>query len=191
MQLEFLPDDPINKQYGWKLEREIRNGIPVNKIKTDYLSKATGEKGILPQVIDDKTGLQMNPKIIYAFDGTTLSYKDVKVACKVYATEPMVEKITNIAEITKIADKAGKTVTDRDSTPANINLPTNAELPTYKDDEITKSYVPGQQDDDDFEKLIFVEKKADLALKKFIVMVDGANVPSRLINVNTDPLKAG
>lgn len=59
----------------------------------------------------------------------------------------------------------GREVIDRDSK-ILAKLPTDEELPDYKENEIEKKYVPGQEDDDDFEKVIVEE--FDLALRKFI-----------------------
>ena len=84
----------------------------------------------------------------------------------------MPTKITNIADITKFTDGNGNTVTDRDSQENNVNIP--SDLPGYKDDEIGKDYVPGQQDDDDFEKLKI--KEFDLALRKFITKVNNTEI---------------
>ena len=67
--------------------------------------------------------------------------------------------------------------TDRDSTKANVNLPDDKDLPNYKGNESNKNdladkdyYYKGQEDDDDFEKLIV--ENFDLALRKFIVSVN-------------------
>ena len=99
----------------------------------------------------------------------------------------MADKITNIADITKFTDGDGNTVTDRDSQENNVNIP--SDLPGYKDDEIGKDYVPGQQDDDDFEKLKI--KEFDLALRKFITKVNNTEIKSRIPQVDTTPLKNG
>ncbi len=90
------------------------------------------------------------------------------------------EKITNIAVITKMTDSTGSEIeTDRDSTKDYDNLPSDEDLPGYKDYEINsgKPYIPGQEDDDDFEKVII--QVFDLALRKFITEVDdGKNAVS-------------
>ena len=64
----------------------------------------------------------------------------------------------------------------------NIELPSDRELPNYKDD-AEGDYIPGQQDDDDFEKVIIKVpevKKFDLALRKFITQVENEQVTSRV-----------
>ena len=93
------------------------------------------------------------------------SYKDVPIQCKVKTTSPRNEVITNIADITKCTDKYKKDVVDRDSETDNVKLPSDKELPSYKENE-KGTYVPGQQDDDDFEKILV--KDFDLALRKWV-----------------------
>ena len=173
-QLEYIVDDEVNISYGWQL----KNSSDLHTVTTAYLSKA------------NETVSGAN-KIAGYTGGNTLSYKDVKIRCKVVATSPMASKITNIAEITKFTDGNGNQVTDRDSQGSNVNLPTGTDLENYKDSEINRGepYIPGQQDDDDFEKLVI--KSLDLSLRKFITNVNGTEVTSRIPQVDTSALKAG
>ena len=172
-QLEFIVDDQVNIEYGWK----IASSTDLKTIKTEYLSKAN-------ETTDGANKIS-------AFNGTTLAYKDVKIKCRVVATEPMADKITNIADITKFTDGDGNTVTDRDSQENNVNLPTGKDLENYRDSEINRGeeYIPGQQDDDDFEKLTL--KDFDLSLRKFITGVNGTAITNREPHVNVTPLKNG
>ena len=140
--LEFLPEHEINIQYEWQVSEDGR------VVTTDYLSSAK------------ETGDRQNE--IQAFDGQTLDYKEVQIACRVKDNAESDVKLTNLAEITEDSDE------DRDSTPDNVEVPNDEELPEYKDDE-TGEYIPGQEDDDDFEKVIVQD--FDLALRKFIVAV--------------------
>lgn len=122
----------------------------------------------------------MDDKVLLkAFDGTTLDYIDVQIRCKVKENIDLYEKITNIAEITGFADQNGDKIIDRDSQKDNVVLPTDDTLPNYKDAEIDRgdTYIPGQQDDDDFEKLVI--KRFDLALRKFITGVNDKEITSR------------
>jgi len=150
--LEFIYDDELNTSYGWVLDESDKD---LRTIKTTHLSK---EK--------DKDNL------IQAFDGSKLDYKDLKIKCKVKDTAEFNTPITNIADITDFADKDGNEITDRDSEKNNVVLPEDKDLPYYKDDKIESGdkYIPGQQDDDDFEKVIIQD--FDLALRKFIVKVN-------------------
>ena len=112
--LEFLPDNEINKQYGWKLSEDGKT------ITTDYLSKDKAEDNV-----------------IKAFDRDTMdvpAYKDVKVAFKV--TEEMLPGdriLVNTAEINKDGNETN--TSDIDSTPGN-----NKE----GEDDIDKEYVKVQ-----------------------------------------------
>ena len=84
------------------------------------------------------------------------------------------QNITNIADITKYEDENKNPVIDRDSIEGNVDVPDDDDLPGYKGDE-HGDYIPGQEDDDDFEKVVV--KTFDLALRKWvtqaIVIEDG------------------
>ena len=157
-ELEFLPEHQINIQYEWEVSEDGRI------VTTDYLSSA--------KETEDRQN------IIKAFDGETLDYKELQIACRVKEEAETNIKLTNIAEITEDSDE------DRDSTPDNVEIPGDEELPGYKDDEIDQDYVPGQEDDDDFEKVIIQE--FDLALRKFITKVDEEEVTTRVPEVSYD-----
>ena len=92
-------------------------------------------------------------------------------------------KITHIADITKYKHENKKDITDRDSKENNVILPADKDLPAYKDDQ-TGDYIPGQEDDDDFEKLVV--KQFDLALRKFITNISDKDVTSRIPQVKYD-----
>ena len=169
-QLEFIPDHEINVQYRW-----VQDENDPRTIRTDYLSQANEQNAG-----DNK---------LDAFNGTTLDYRDVQIACKVVQTDPMPSKITNIADITDFTDGDGSEVTDRDSQEDNVDLPSDEDLPGYKDDELDKDYVPGQQDDDDFEKLIL--KELDLSLRKFITGLNDEQITNRVPQVDVTNLANG
>ncbi len=148
--LEYV-DDEFNKKYGWEVSNDGRT------VTTKYL-----ENSLINKPTTDENG-----KIV-------LSYKEVPIMCKVSENAKTSENITNIAEISKYLDENKQPVVDRDSQEDNIKLPDDKDLPSYKENE-KDSYVPGQQDDDDFEKVIV--KVFDLALRKWvtqaIVIEDG------------------
>ena len=154
--LEYLPEHEINKEYEWEVSEDGR------EVTTDYLSSAK------------ETTEREN--IIQAYDGERLDYKEVQIACRVKEEAETNVKLTNLAEITEDSDE------DRDSTPDNVEIPNDEELPGYKDEEIEQEYVPGQEDDDDFEKVIIQE--FDLALRKFITKVDDEEVTNRIPEVS-------
>ncbi len=155
--LKFVEGD-FNNKYGWKVSEDGRT------VTTSYL-----DNSIIGKVTTDNDG-----KII-------LSYKEIPIMCKV--TGDAQGKITNIADITKYKDENKNDITDRDSKENNVVLPSDSDLPSYKDDE-TGDYIPGQEDDDDFEKLVV--KKFDLALRKFITNISDTDVTSRIPQVKYD-----
>ena len=140
--LEFVSDNEINKQYGWVVSSDGRT------VTTDYLSREKDENG---------------SNLLKAFDGENLDYRDLQIVCRVKETAEGGEKLTNIAEITK--DYNEYNIEDKDSKPEDLNYPNEEDLPNYKDDEINKEYVPGQEDDDDFEKIIVQEVTGNYKLQ--------------------------
>ena len=139
--LEYV-DGEFNDQYGWEVSDDGRT------LTTRYLE----------DTIINKAELNENNEYV-------LSYREVPVMCRVIEGAPSSENITNIADITEYLDDNKEETTDRDSQSDNVELPDDEDLPGYKDDE-TGEYIPGQQDDDDFEKVIV--KEFDLALRKWV-----------------------
>ena len=157
--LEFVNSE-FNTKYNWKVSEDGRT------VSTDYLKDSKVEK----------YKKDANGKIV-------LNYVEVPIMCKLKDTAKVNEVITNIADITKFTDGNKNTIKDRDSEEDNVNLPEDSQLPSYKDDE-TGDYVPGQQDDDDFEKVVI--KPFDLALRKFITKVNNTGVTTRIPQVKYD-----
>lgn len=144
-----------------------------------------------------------------------LSYVDIQISCKVMPKTPYDTNVTNIAQITKMTDTEGNILSkDRDSTPNDfLTLPEDGKLPDYtggkngKNDpqydgsnvvkdpkDPNKEYYPGQEDDDDFEKIVINSPKVDLALRKFISKVESngeEKTYDRAPTVDTSGLKAG
>ncbi len=148
--LEYI-DDEFNKKYGWKVSEDGRT------VTTSYLENEKINKAVLA----DSSATQNQSKT----QSYVLSYKEVPIMCKVSEKAKSGENITNIADITKYLDGNKNPAVDRDSQEDNVKLPTDKNLPNYKENE-KGSYVPGQQDDDDFEKVNI--KIFDLALRKWV-----------------------
>ncbi len=145
-ELTFLPNDPFNQYFGWTLDTQDSTN---RTVKTSYLANS----------------------LIQKYDGgDTLDYVEVPIKCTVATNLAANTKITNIADITGFTDENKQEVTDRDSQQDNVQLPSDIDLPNYKDEELGKDYIPGQQDDDDFEKL--TTDYFDLSLRKFIAAVN-------------------
>ncbi len=169
--LEFVNDE-FNASYGWKISEDGRT------VTTDITSPDTEYSASRDTIYANrKTG--SDKVILEAFDGVELDYIDVQIKCKVKSTAVPDEKLTNISEITDYTDSNKEDVTDRDSTEDNVTLPSDETLPNYKDEEINRGdkYIPGQEDDDDFDKVVI--QKFDLALRKFITGVNDQVVTDR------------
>lgn len=157
-----------------------------------------------------------NKDLIAKYDGVNdvLSYDYVTVECSVKNTAKGI--LTNVAEISEYKTTEGIVTEDRDSQPdnwrnpvdgnsannENINYTENQKWVDYAghrgnalEEGVYKNYV-GQQDDDDFEKVLVGE--VDLVLKKVITNVGEASVDSLdsiyqrfqegKINVNTEKM---
>ena len=171
---DYLPpyltfvDSEFNEQYGWEVSEDGRT------VTTRYL-----ENSVIAKPQTDASG------------NNTLSYVQVPIMCRVSDSANANENITNIADITEYQDANKEPVEDRDSGQDNVEIPNDENLPDYKNDESNQDYVPGQEDDDDFEKVYVEEdKEFDLALRKFISEVDGTTY-NRVPNVDLSGLESG
>ena len=161
--LEFV-NDSFNQERGWVLDADGRT------VTTDLTSPDSQHAAARDAIYANrKTGT--DKVLLDAFNGTTLDYIDVQIKCKVKDTALPGEKLTNIADITGHIDEDKNQVIDIDSQPGNVTYPNDSTLPNYRDDEINRGdkYIPGQQDDDDFEKVVVEE--FDLALRKYITSI--------------------
>ena len=146
----------FNDNYGWVV------GADGKTVSTDYLSSEKDKKNILKafdSVNDDGKG-------------SGLDYKDVQILCKVNKNALPMKNITNIAQITEYQGKDGTVVPkDRDSKPDNLtdDVLNQDDRPDYEggeDTDKTDGYIPGQEDDDDFERIVV--REFDLALLKYV-----------------------
>ena len=165
-QLEFLNND-FNKQYGWILDPADSTGTT---IKTDYLSEKRSKDNIIKK-----------------FNGKTLDYKELKVQTRIKSGVKTNKYLTDIAEITESHNEFN--IPDRDNH-KRVERPNGDDLPGYHGNELNKKdltdknyHYRGQEDDDDFEKVVV--KEFDLALRKFITQVNKEAVTSRIPQVDT------
>lgn len=160
---KYKKEIEFNSDWLWEV---TDNG---NTIKTKITSKDTATD--LPN-IDKEEAKQNEARLLKAFkNGEKLDYVDVQIKCLVSDNVINNEYITNIAEITDAEDINGVKGDGNDSTLGNVDY---SNLLDYRNEEALASnestYIPGQEDDDDFEKLII--KEFDLALRKFITKVN-------------------
>lgn len=169
--LEFVDDD-FNRNNGWKLDVDDETG---RTVKTSNLSKAYGDENGVDNLIKARNKVTGE-----------LYHKEIQIKCRVSNEAKLKTILTNIAEISlsKADNRTSETV-DRDSVTNNVKIPnTSEEMSDYKKDELTKQYVPGQEDDDDFEKLIVEE--FDLALRKYITAVNSEELLKSDEDTNDD-----
>ena len=164
--LTLTQNSTINNKYGWKAD-----STNSKKITSTYLSNTN-------LTAFNKTPSDGNYKI---------SYADVQVECDVIPNLTSSTKLKNVAEISKDSNAENKS--DRDSTPGKL---TEDQIKNYNPGTSTKG--KGYEDDDDYEDLkpvIPVNKQFDLALRKFIVSINGvAPSISREPVISQDNLKA-
>lgn len=170
-------------------------------LNTKEIKSTTGNTYTIEYSITTNTVIftlkSTNPKAIPAFTGTTLSREEIKLECQVMADIDTKQStiLTNIAYIEEAYNsETNEVITmagDRDSQPAKY--------PSYQNENDTKQdgitygndigyigninnltdlarndiYYKGQEDDDDYEKLIMVPNIFDLSLREVITKVDG------------------
>jgi len=157
-----------------------------------------------------------NMQLLKAYvNGQALDKDIITLECVVECTANEKENtyLTNIAYIYEALQEDGTIVTnqkagtdkaqdaDRDSEPHTIPNKTAGELQTIgnigyignnsnanKELGQSSSYFKGEQDDDDFEKLVILPKTFDLKLIKFITQINGEKTENRVISVDTSKL---
>ena len=165
-ELEFVNND-FNAANGWVLDA---NDATQRTLKTTLLSAEKDKENI-----------------IKGFDNQTLNYKDIKLQLKVKNNVPPLKIITSISEISKSSNQSN--IVDRDDR-KNGSIPSDDKLSEYRGNQANKTalddrdyYYQGQEDDDDFEKVIL--QKFDLALKQFLTKVNNTDIKDRIPTVDS------
>ncbi len=162
-----------------------------NTLITNYLAESelpAYDKGL----IEAPTVSNVEPQLGWqkaSDDETGLYYYDLKVVCKIKDDVVDGTTLTNIAEIS--ADKSEPIdKNDRDSEPNNF--PDDKKNNNYEGNGENNGYFPGQEDDDDFERVtVEANEVFDLALRKYIVAINNSNLQddeSRIPNIDKNPL---
>ncbi|MBR4261017.1 MAG: hypothetical protein IKQ33_03580 [Clostridia bacterium] len=185
--LEFV-DDEFNKEQGWKYDAES------NKVVTRKLAKEN--EGVIEnsadKAIDNIMGEATEESagnLIKAYNKATSKMDSRKVQLKLKVSEDikLKSKLTTIAEITEVLAEDRKQTLERDSKQF-VNVPEGEELANYKDDLVELPYIAGDEDDDDFEKLLIEE--FDLATVKYITKVNDKEVEGESIELSLADEKA-
>ena len=133
-------------------------------------------------------------------EGRQPSSTTVEIVCKVTAKVEETDQIlTNVAWISEDYNAENEEITDRDSKPGTTPDVNKDNMSDYtgnnnkQDLTDSNNYYKGQEDDDDFEKLVLKGKNFDLALRKYISNIErkGETVEftSRVPEVDTRPLQ--
>ena len=165
-ELEFVNND-FNAANGWVLDA---NDATQRTLKTTLLSSEKDKENI-----------------IKGFDNQILNYKDIKLQLKVKNNVPPLKIITSISEISKSSNQSN--IVDRDDR-KNVSIPSDDKLSEYRGNQANKTalddrdyYYQGQEDDNDFEKVIL--QKFDLALKQFLTKVNNTDIKDRIPTVDS------
>ena len=174
---KYAEEIEFNANWGWVSSED---GKSVTTMKT---AKVNSDTYSLLEGYEDVTDTKLDA---YVEGSNELDYIDVQIKCLVTENTVSGEYLTNIAEITESQDINGVQGDGIDSQLSNVDY---SNLSDYKNQEAinstTESYVEGQEDDDDFEKLVV--KEFDLALRKFITKVNETS-HSREPQVDTSKL---
>ena len=148
---------------------------------------------------------ESNTENLTAYEQGQLDSETIEIECVVDASENG-KILTNVAWIAEEVDEYGNVIVDevgkdRDSEPGTTPNVNKDNMEDYKgntenkDDLTDETYFyKGEQDDDDFEKLIVnvpEEKAFDLKLIKRITELNGEKVPERLLGVDITNLANG
>ena len=183
-----------------KIVDQLPTGLKFSKLNTEGYKEPdyNTETNTLTLTKDEN-----NTKNLTAYEkGKELDYETIEIECTVENAENG-KVLTNVAWISEEVDENGTTITnqkgsDRDSEPSTIPNVNKDNMENYKgntsnkDDLTDENYFyKGEQDDDDFEKLIVEKKDFDLKLIKRITEVNGKSVPERLLGVDVTKLANG
>ena len=186
---EYTEEELEGKKYAYAIDEE-KNTITISKLEQN----TTTEDGLTPYLFE-----------LNAFDGEVLDSKSIDIKLKVTATATGNDLVlTNVATM-DYSSTPRPTVDnnkDRDSKPEEFNVPTKEELleqlPGYKGNDNNKNdltdseyHYKGQQDDDDFEKIIINGTPFDLSLRKYITSLNGTELKDsndRTPKINTSKL---
>lgn len=184
---EYTAEELEGKEYIYSINKE-KNTITISKIPSQK------ETELQPYLFG------LNP-----FDGEKLDSKSIDIKFKVSAETSANDMVlTNIAtmDYASAPRPQEEKIKDRDSKPENFTEPTAENLleplPGYKGNEENKNdltdskyHYKGQEDDDDFEKIIIKGTPFDLSLRKFITKLNGTELKdekNRTPKINTSKL---
>ena len=176
--LKFLPDNQTNKDYRWKMYREVADGEQIadqgdviTRGGTQYIEVDNADEAdiIVTDYLSKEQEKTEGENLLKAFQPTepisetNPAYKEVKVAFEVIEPNGSDKILVNSAQISEDSDENGDPIEDVDSNPGEWN--------------------EGEDDqDNEYIKLTYF----DLALRKFITQIGDEAVTSRIPQVSYD-----
>ena len=135
----------------------------------------------------------LSTKTINSYSGTgDLNSDFVRIECTI--ASDIADNITNRLTLTNVAEITGYSRTDNDSSksinPDEITDSWRGDSSNKTDLTDPNYHYKGKEDDDDFEKISIdpLEKKLDLALRKYIIKVGDTATTARTPNVSTSSI---
>lgn len=188
-----------------KVVDQLPTGLEFVKVVSGNYELENYNKETNKLTLKEKTN---NTNLAGKVTGQNLDSTTIKIECKVTAEATEEDQIlTNVAWIAEDYNAENNTITDRDSKPTtnpNVNKDNMANYTGKNNKEDLSDsgyYYKGQEDDDDFEKVVIKgqeieeEKEFDLSLRKYISKIErkGSNVEfaTRVPSIDTTPLTQG
>ena len=182
-----------------KIVDQLPEGLKFTEVVSGNFELGSYDEATNKLTLNRKTG---NTDNLSAYTQGNLDSETIQIKCEVTATpDNKVSKVlTNVAWIQEEFDAVDNvTITnqegaDRDSEPSTVPNVNKDNMSDYTGNgnktDLTDSeyYYKGQQDDDDFEKLVLLPETFDLKLIKRIVAVNDQNVPERIESIDVSDL---
>ena len=197
-----------------KIVDQLPTGLEFQEVISDNFEQESYDKGeggtntlVLKRVAENEDNLDAY------VSGSNPDSETIEITCKVVGVPANKENtvLTNVAWISEAYNDADKQpivnekietsdFADVDSTPG-VNPSTEA--PNVTKDNMSDytgntsnpsdlsdpdQYYKGQEDDDDFEKVVILPEELDLRLKKFITAVNDQSVPERIKDIDVSKL---
>lgn len=131
--------------------------------------------------------------VLNKYTSGELASEALTIKCKITKeANTQDQRLVNIAEITKYFDSESNIQKTKDIDSESENFPNDKKNNSYNGNGQIGNYIPGQEDDDDFETVILPGKYFDLALRKFITKINGETLAtSRIPQVDLTKLISG
>ena len=184
-----------------KIIDQLPNGLRFSQIVTQGFTAEYDEENNKVTITREES----NTENLTSYEQGQLDSETIEIECIVDTTVNG-KVLTNVAWIAEEVDEYGNIIIDevgkdRDSEPGTVPNVNQDNMEDYKGntenkDDLTDSnyFYEGEQDDDDFEKLIInvpEEEEFDLKLIKRITEINGEKIPERLLGVDITNLANG